>query len=319
MKIVVLDGYTLNPGDISWDGFKKLGQFVCYDRTPIEEVSTRIGDADAVLTNKTPLSRATFDACPNLKYIGVLATGYNVVDVQAAREKNIAVTSIPTYGTSAVSQFVFALLLEICHHVSHHADTVRQGRWSKSADFCYWDYPLIELHGKTLGIVGFGRIGQAVAAIAVAFGMHVLAFDEHIDRKLETEQIKYTDLDALLANSDVISLHAPLFDSTKGMINSDSIAKMKDGVIVINTSRGPLVVEEDMAAALNSGKVYSYAADVVSVEPISPGNPLLQAKNCLVTPHIAWAPKEARTRLMAIAVDNLAAFAQGNPVNVVNA
>ncbi len=318
MKIVVLDGYTLNPGDISWDGFKVLGEFVCYDRTPADKILERIADADAIITNKTPITKETLEAKPNIKYIGVLATGYNVVDFNAAKEKGIPVTNIPTYGTTAVAQYVYALLLEICHHVGHHAQTVKDGRWAKSEDFCYWDYPLIELAGKTMGIIGFGRIGQTVAKIAVAFGMNVLANDEYENKSLETDQIKYASLDDVLKKSDVISLHAPLFDSTKGMINKNSIAKMKDGVIIINTSRGPLVVDDDMVAALKSGKVYAYGADVVSVEPIPANNPLPPLENAIITPHIAWAPKAARERLMKIAVDNLAAFAKGQPINVVN-
>ncbi len=318
MKIVVLDGYTLNPGDISWAGFEKLGDLICYDRTPADKIVERIADADAVIVNKTPLTRDTIAACPGIKYIGVLATGYNVVDVDYAASKGIPVTNIPTYGTAAVSQFVFALLLEICHHVGHHGATVKDGRWSKSEDFCYWDHPLIELSEKTMGIIGFGRIGQAVGRIAVAFGMKVLAYDEYENKALESENVRYAPLATVLAESDVISLHAPLFDSTKGMINRATIAAMRDGVIVINTSRGPLVVEEDMAAALESGKVFAYGADVASVEPIRPDNPLLTAKNSLITPHIAWAPKEARSRLMDIAVDNLRSFAEGTPKNVVN-
>lgn len=318
MKIVVLDGYTLNPGDISWEGFEALGEFTCHDRTPSGEIIPRIGDADIAITNKTPISRETMAACPNLKYIGVLATGYNIVDTAAAKDKGIVVTNIPTYGTTAVAQFVFALLLELCHHVGHHSQTVREGRWSRSADFCYWDFPLIELADKTIGIIGFGRIGQAVAKIAVALGMKVLAYDQFENKSLETADIKYATLDELLANSDVITLHAPLFESTQGMINSSSIAKMKDGVLIVNTSRGPLIVEDDMAAALKSGKVAGYGADVVAVEPIVPSNPLLQAPNCLVTPHIAWAPKAARLRLMNIAVGNVSSFAKGTPINVVN-
>ncbi len=317
MKIVVLDGYTLNPGDITWDGLKALGEVTLYDRTAANEILDRIGDADAIITNKTPITRETLAAKPNIKYIGVLATGYNVVDVAAAKEKGIPVTNIPTYGTTAVAQYVFALLLEICHHVAHHAKTVADGRWAKSEDFCYWDFPLIELAGKTMGIVGFGRIGQNVSRIAEALGMNVLAFDEFQNKALETEKTKYATLDEVLAKSDVVSLHVPLFDSTKGMINKNSIAKMKDGVIIINTSRGPLVVEDDMVAALESGKVYSYGTDVVATEPILPENPLPRAKNCFVTPHIAWAPKEARIRLMDIAV-NLKQFQNGTPVNVVN-
>lgn len=319
MKIVVLDGYTLNPGDISWDGFERLGDLVCYDRTPEDRIDERIDDADVVITNKTPISRATIESRPNLRYIGLLATGYNVVDVHAAREKGITVTNVPTYGTAAVAQFVFALLLELCHRVGYHADTVRQGRWANSEDWCYWDYPLNELDGQTIGIIGFGRIGQRVADIAVAFGMNVLAYDETVRKELENDKVSYVGLDELLTRSDVISLHVPLFDSTKGMINTSSIARMKDGVIVINTSRGPLVVEEDIIQALTSGKVGGYGTDVVTVEPIPAGSPLPSTENCLVTPHIAWAPKAARKRLMAIASANLESFVKGTPVNVVNA
>lgn len=318
MKIVVLDGYTLNPGDISWSGFEQLGNLVCYDRTPEDRIGERIGDADVVITNKTPISRAIIEARPELRYIGLLATGYNVVDVQAAREKGITVTNIPAYGTAAVAQFVFALLLELCHRVGHHADTVRRGRWARCEDWCYWDYPLNELDGQTIGIIGFGRIGQKVAEIAVAFGMNVLAYDEYVRKELENRKTKYVSLDELLAQSDVISLHAPLFESTQGMINTSSIAKMKEGVIVINTSRGPLVVEEDMLKALTTGRVGGYGADVVAVEPITAGNPLPSTENCFVTPHIAWAPKAARKRLMSIASANLAAFIKGSPVNVVS-
>lgn len=318
MKIVVLDGYTLNPGDISWEGFKELGDFVCYDRTQPEAILERAAGADVLITNKTPITAEIIAALPDLRYVGVLATGYNVVDVVSAKNRGIVVTNIPTYGTTAVAQFVFALLLEACHHVGHHAETVKDGRWSRSEDFCYWDYPLIELHDKTMGIIGFGRIGQTTARIAVAFGMNVLAYDEIVDKKNETDVVRYASLDDVLAKSDVISLHAPLFDSTKGMINSGSIMKMKDGVIIVNTSRGPLVVEEDMAAALKSRKVYCYAADVASVEPILPDNPLVASDSSIITPHIAWAPKEARTRLMNIAVDNLAAFIAGTPRNIVS-
>ena len=318
MKIVVLDGYTLNPGDITWDGLKALGELTCYDRTPGDKILERIGDAEVIITNKTPITKETLAAKPTIKYIGVLATGYNVVDFEAAKAKGIPVTNIPTYGTTAVSQFVFALLLEICHHAGHHSQTVMEGRWAKQPDFCYWDYPLVELAGKTMGIIGFGRIGQTAAKIAVAFGMNVLANDAYPNKALETADIKYVELDELYAKSDVISLHAPLFDSTKGMINAASIAKMKEGVIIINTSRGPLVNEEDMVAGLNSGKVANYGTDVVSVEPILATNPLPTTKNCLVTPHIAWAPKAARIRLMDITVNNVAAFAKGAPINVVN-
>ena len=318
MKIVVLDGYTLNPGDLTWKGLEELGKLKVYDRTPKDKIIERIGDAEIIFTNKTPLSKDTFDQVPQVKYVGVLATGYNVVDTDAAREKGIAVTNIPTYGTSAVAQMTFALLLEMCHHVWEHSEAVKKGAWINSPDFCFWNYPLIELAGKTMGIIGLGRIGRSVANIAQAFGMNVLAFDEYQNKEWETDTLKYANLDELLANSDVISLHCPLFESTQGIINKDSIAKMKDGVMIINTSRGLLIIEEDLADALNSGKIAGAALDVVSVEPIEADNPLLKAKNCIITPHIAWAPKESRERLMNIAVDNLRQYLKGNPVNVVN-
>ncbi len=314
-SIVILDGYTENPGDLSWDGFSQLGSVAVYDRTPSDKILERIGDAQIVITNKTILDAQIISQAPNLIYIGVLATGYNTVDGQAAKEKGVVVTNIPTYGTDAVAQFAFALLLEVCHHVQHHNDAVKEGRWASSPDFCFWDYPLIELAGKTMGIIGYGRIGQATARIAKAFGMHVIAYDviqnpDHSD--------VYVPLDTLFSESDVISLHCPLFPETKGIINKGSIAQMKDSVIILNNSRGPLIVEEDLAQALNEGKVYAAAVDVVSTEPIHNDNPLLQAKNCLITPHISWAPKESRQRLMDIAVNNLKAFLEGKPVNVVN-
>lgn len=318
MKIVVLDGYTLNPGDLSWDGMKALGDFVVYDRTVKEDIVDRIGDAEIVITNKTPITQQIIDTCPNIKYIGVLATGYNVVDTNYAAEKGIPVCNVPIYGTTAVSQFVFAHLLEICHNIKHHAETVADGKWSASKDFCYWDYPLIELAGKTMGIIGLGRIGYITASIAVAFGMKVLAFDENKNPDLETDSIKYASLDELLSESDVISLHCPLFESTQGMINSESIAKMKDGVIIINTSRGPLIVEEDLKQGLETGKIYYAGVDVVSTEPIAADNVLLSAKNCNITPHIAWAPKEARSRLLNVAVDNVESFINGSVINKVN-
>ena len=316
-KIVVLDGYTLNPGDLSWDSLKALGEVTVYDRTPAAETAARIGDADVVYTNKTPITRAILDACKNIRFIGVLATGYNVVDVVAAKEKGIPVCNIPTYGTAAVGQFAIALLLEICHHVAHHSDAVHGGRWESNADWCFWDYPLIELAGKTMGIIGFGRIGQATGAIAKALGMHVIANDSY-PNDAGRAIAEYVDLDTLLKTSDVIALHCPLFPETEGIINKNNIAKMKDGVIILNNSRGPLVVEQDLADALNSGKVYAAGLDVVSSEPIKGDNPLLKAKNCIITPHISWAPKESRGRLMDIAVENLAQFVKGTPVNVVN-
>ena len=319
MKIVILDGYTENPGDLSWGELEALGDLTVYDRTPHdeEEILKRIGDADAIYTNKTPISRATVETAPNLKFIGVLATGYNVVDVAAAKEKGVAVTNIPTYGTAAVGQFAIALLLEICHHVGHHSKAVHEGRWENNQDWCFWDYPLIERAGKTLGIIGFGRIGQTTGRIAKAMGMKVIAYDS-VESDSGRAIGEYVTLDELLASSDVIALHCPLFPETQGIINKDSIAKMKDGVIILNNSRGPLIVEQDLADALNSGKVYAAGLDVVSTEPIKGDNPLLTAKNCFITPHISWAPKESRQRLMDIAVDNLRQFIAGTPVNVVN-
>lgn len=318
MKIVILDGYTENPGDLSWEGFEKLGDLTVYDRTPSDKIVERIGDAEVVYTNKTPITRETLDACPNIKFIGVLATGYNVVDVNVAKEKGIPVSNIPTYGTMAVAQFAIALLLELCHHIGEHSECVKRGDWTNNPDWCFWNYPLVELAGKTMGVIGFGRIGQATAKIAQALGMKILAYDSFKNPDFESETCKYAELDELLANSDVISLHCPLFPETEGIINKDTIAKMKDGVMIINTSRGPLIVEEDLRDALNSGKVAGAAVDVVSTEPIKMDNPLLQAKNMIITPHIAWAPKESRQRLMDIAVENLKAYAAGAPINVVN-
>jgi glycerate dehydrogenase len=319
MKIVVLDGYTENPGDLSWSGFEALGELTVYDRTTDHSlIAERIGDAEAVYTNKTPITAETMKACANLKYIGVLATGYNVVDVAAAKEAGIIVTNIPTYGTDAVAQYAIALLLELCHHIGEHSDSVKKGDWTNHQDWCFWNHPLIELAGKTMGIIGFGRIGQRTAHIAQALGMKILAYDSFKNEALENENCRYAELDELLAQSDVISLHCPLFPATQGIINKDTIAKMKDGVLLINTSRGPLIVEEDLKDALDRGKVAGAAVDVVSTEPIQMENPLLSAKNCIITPHIAWAPKESRQRLMDIAVNNLKEYIAGNPVNVVN-
>ena len=319
-KIVVLDGYTENPGDLSWDELEKLGELKVYDRTSFtddDEIISRIGDAAYVYTNKTPIRKAVLDACPGIRFISMLATGYNVVDVAAAKEKGIPVCNIPTYGTAAVAQFAIALLLEICHHIGHHNNAVHAGRWTNSADWCFWDYPLIELEEKTMGIIGLGRIGQRTAAIAKALGMKVIAYDEHPGDAGKVVA-DYVDLETLLTTSDVIALHCPLFPSTEGIINKESISKMKDGVIILNNSRGPLIVEKDLADALNSGKVAAAGLDVVSSEPIKNDNPLLQAKNCFITPHISWAPKESRQRLMDAAVDNLRQFLAGTPVNVVN-
>ena len=317
MNIVVLDGYTLNPGDIAWSGLEKLGELTVYDRTPADKIVSRIGNAEIIFTNKTPISRETLDACANVKFIGVLATGYNVIDVAAAKEKGIPVCNVPTYGTDAVGQFAIGLLLEICHHIAHHDKAVHDGRWENNQDWCFWDYPLIELSGKTMGVIGFGRIGQVTGRTAKALGMNVIAFDE-FPNEAGKEIADYVSLDTLFAESDVIALHCPLFPSTEGIVNKSNIAKMKDGVIILNNSRGPLIVEQDLADALNSGKVYAAGIDVVSTEPIKGDNPLLTAKNCIITPHISWAPKESRQRLMDIAVDNLEKFLNGEAQNVVN-
>lgn len=320
MKIVVLDGYTLNPGDLSWEGIGKFGELVVHNRTDFspEKVIETIGNAEIIFTNKTPLPKSVLSKTPTVKYIGVLATGYNVVDTEVAKELGIIVTNIPTYGTAAVAQFTLALVLELCHHIGEHSRAVFNGEWTRSDDFCFWNYPLVELAGKTMGIIGFGRIGQATAKIAQAFSLNILAYDSYQNPELESETCKYASLDELLSKSDIVSLHCPLLDSTKGIINKDNIAKMRDGVMIINTSRGPLVVEEDLREALETGKVAGAAVDVVSSEPISEDNPLLKAKNCIITPHIAWAPKESRTRLMNTAIKNLEAFIKGNPINVVN-
>ncbi|MEA4869279.1 MAG: D-2-hydroxyacid dehydrogenase [Christensenella sp.] len=320
MKIVVLDGYTLNPGDLNWDALQAHGELTVYDRTPLSDedgIIRRIGDAEVVFTNKTPLSARVFDACRTLEYVGVLATGYNVVDVAAAKTAGVTVTNIPTYGTAAVGQFAIALLLEICHHIGHHDEAVHAGRWQTNPDFCFWDYPLMELDQKIMGIVGFGRIGQSTGRIAKALGMKVIAYDA-VESESGREIADYVPLDTLLQTSDVISLHCPLFPETQGIINRGSIAQMKDGVIILNNSRGPLIVEQDLADALNCGKVYAAGVDVVSSEPIKADNPLLTAKNCIITPHISWAPKESRQRLMDIAVDNLKDFLAGNAKNVVS-
>lgn len=320
MKIVVLDGCIENPGDLSWAPLEALGETVIYDRTSyIEapEIVERIGDAEIVVTNKTPISKETIDQCPNMKLIAVLATGYNVVDYHYAKEKGISVVNVPAYGTQVVAQYTVSLLMEICSHIGHHAQTVKEGKWSNHVDWCYWDYPMIELCGKTAGIIGLGRIGQATARVLQALGMRVIADGSH-QSEAGRQVAEYVDLDTLYKESDVILLHCPLFPETEEMINQDSIAKMKDGVILINSSRGALIKEQDLADALNSGKVYAAALDVVSTEPIQKENPLLNAKNCIITPHIAWAAKEARQRILDITVDNIKAFLNGEPVNVVN-
>lgn len=319
MKISVIDGYTENPGDLSWDGLRALGDVVIYDHSTKDEaeIIRRVGDAEIVVANKSPISRRVLDVCPNVKYITVQATGYDPINYVYAREKGIPVSNVPTYGTASVAQFAIALLLEICGHAAHHSDAVHAGRWAECGEWTFWDYPMIELAGKTMGIIGFGRIGQNVGRIAKALGMNVIAFNR--SRSAEGAEIsEYVELDELLCRADVVSLHCPLFPETRGIINRETISKMKDGVIIINNSRGPLIVEQDLADALNSGKVYAAGLDVVSSEPISADNPLLKAKNCLITPHISWAPRESRQRIMDCTVENIRAFQAGKLQNVVN-
>ena len=320
MKIVVLDGYTVNPGDLNEEELHQLGEVTIYDRTDrndTAEIIRRIGDAEVVVTNKTPITAEIIDACPTMRFVAVQATGYNVVDIDYARQKGIPVSNVPVYGTRAVSQFTIALLLEICHRIGHHSETVHNGKWEQSIDFCYWDYPLIELEGKTFGMIGCGKIGQQTARIAAALGMRVITYDLR-PKDAGRAVAEYVDFDTLLRESDVLSIHMPLLPFNTGIINKDNIAKMKDGVIIINNSRGQMVVEQDLADALNSGKVAAAGLDVVSTEPIHGDNPLLQAKNCLITPHMSWGAKESRQRIMDCTVDNVKAYLAGKPQNVVN-
>ncbi|HOE90250.1 MAG TPA: D-2-hydroxyacid dehydrogenase [Sphaerochaeta sp.] len=314
-KIVVLDGYALNPGDLDWTPLEAYGELTVYDRTEPKDVVKRIGDAEIIFTNKTILTGETIIQAPKLKYIGVLATGYNVLDMGAAREKGIVVTNIPAYSTDAVAQFTFALLLEITNRVQRHSDAViRDNRWTTCKDFCFWDYPLIELANKKMGIIGYGAIGKAVGKVAKALNMEVLAYSPSLDPKHPDR----ASMETIYKESDIISLHLPLTEQSRGMINRDTIAKMKDGVIILNTGRGPLVNEQDLADALNSGKVYAAAVDVVSVEPIKADNPLLKAKNIIITPHIAWAPLQTRERLLGMAIRNVERFLAGKPINRVD-
>lgn len=320
MKIVVLDGYCENPGDLSWAPFEALGEVTVYDYTDISDpalINERMQGAELVITNKTPITGASIAACPELRYIGLVSTGYNVVDIAAAKERGIPVCNVPAYGTDTVAQFSIALLMEICCHVGHHDRAVHEGRWQKNRDFCFWDYPITELAGKTMGIIGFGRIGQAEGKIARALGMRVIAYAPR-PREEGRAIADYVSLDTLLSESDFISLHCNLTAENTGIINRDTIAKMKNGVVILNTARGQLINEADLAAALHSGKVAGAAVDVVSAEPIKGDNPLLTAPNCIITPHIAWASKEARQRIMDTAAANAKAFLEGHPVNVVN-
>ena len=320
MKIVNLDSYALNPGDLDWSPLKELGDCTFYDRTPVNddnEILKRIGDAEIVLTNKTPLDEHVISTAPNLKYIGVTATGYNVIDTEAATKANIPVTNIPTYGTDAVAQFTFALLLEITSHVGLHNQLVHDGRWSSNPDFTFWAKPLMELQGKTLGLIGFGSIAKKVAEIGHAFSMNII-FYNHRPKTDLPNYVKQVSLEELYQQSDIISLHVPQTPETTEMINQEAISQMKDGVILINTARGGLISEKDVADALNGGKIAAAGVDVVQKEPIPADSPLLSAKNCYITPHIAWAPRETRNRLLGIVVDNLQAFLNGEKLNVVN-
>lgn len=318
MKIVVLDGYTLNPGDLNWNEIASLGELTVYDRTQntVSAILKAIDDAEVVFTNKTVLSAEVLKKAPSIKYIGVLATGYNVVDVNCARKRGVVVTNIPDYGTNAVAQFAMGLLLQLCHRIGEHSLAVHSGAWVRSPDFSFWNFPLLELTGKTMGIVGYGKIGRKMAQIAKAFGLNVLIYTKTKSRKLEVGE--YVEFDQLLKKSDVISLHCPLTLDTEGLIDKVAIQKMKTGVLFLNTARGGLVVEKDLKEALRSGKIAGAALDVVSVEPMSNDHPLLGVENCIITPHIAWATKEARTRLMAMATENLRAYLKGKPVNVVS-
>ena len=319
MNIVVLDGYTENPGDLSWSGFEAFGTVTVYDRTKKETqaIVERIGGAEIVITNKTPLSREVMDACPSIRYIGTVSTGYDPIDLVAAREKGIVVCNVPTYGTDAVGQFTIALLLEVTCHVGHHDRAVKEGRWTNCVDFCFWDDAPIELAGKTLAIIGFGRIGQTTGRIAKAMGMRILAVDEYPNDAGRAVG-EYVTLDKAFAEADVIALHCNLTPAMREIIRAENIAKMKDGVIIINSARGPLVKDKDLADALNAGKVRAAAMDVVSREPIEADNPLLTAKNCVITPHMAWGALACRQRIMDTAVNNLKAFLEGSPTNVVS-
>ena len=317
MKIVVLDGYTLNPGDLSWDGLRQLGQFKVYERTPADQIFERSEEADILLTNKTVLSGNMLKSLPKLKYAGVLATGYNVIDIDAARKLGIVVTYIPAYGTISVAQMTFALILELCHHVQWHSDSVMNEKWSRSIDFTFSDYPLIELASKTMGIIGFGNIGNKVCDIASAFGMKIIASEKFQSDQSHRNNFTWAGINELLISSDFVSIHCPLTNETEGLININSLRMMKKTAFLINTSRGPIVVEKDLAEALNKGIIAGAGLDVLSVEPPSRENPLLKSKNCIITPHIAWATKEARTRLMNIAVENIKAFLSGSAINVV--
>jgi glycerate dehydrogenase len=319
IKIVALDGFTLNPGDLSWDEWRQYGELIIYDRTPdAASIIERSKDATALITNKVPLTAETLTHLPALRYIGVTATGYNIIDTAAAKRQGIIVTNVPSYGTASVVQMTFALLLELTLRVQRHSDAVMDGKWSRSPDFCFWDYPLVELAGKTIGIIGMGHIGGMVADVATAFGMSVLGNSRTRTDQSHRRNFSWAEIPQLLGQSDVVSIHCPLFPETRGLINAANLARMKPTAFLLNTSRGPIVVEADLAEALNTNRIAGAGIDVLSTEPPPPGNPLFGAKNCLITPHISWATKEARTRLMKGSLANLAAWQSGAPTNVVN-
>ncbi|HVS95164.1 MAG TPA: D-2-hydroxyacid dehydrogenase [Puia sp.] len=315
-KIIVLDGYTLNPGDLSWEPWRKYGEVILHDRTAPEEIVGRCAGAEIVLTNKVPLTGETIASLPSLKYIGVTATGYNIIDIDAAKRLGIVVSNVPSYGTASVAQMTFALLLGLTLRVQRHSDAVMEGKWSRSPDFCFWDYPLIELAGKTIGIIGMGNIGGKVADIATAFGMSVLGFSRSRTDQSHRRNFSWAGIPELLERSDVVSIHCPLFPETRGLINKKTLSLMKPDAFLLNTSRGPIIVEEDLAEALNTGRIAGAGIDVLTTEPPVNGSALFGARNCLITPHISWATREARARLMAASLDNLAAYKSGHPVNV---
>lgn len=317
MKIVVLDGYALNPGDLSWDGINAFGDLVVYDRTAPAEILERSAEADVLFTNKTPLRENVIGQLPALKFIGVLATGYNIIDVEAAGKQGIVVSNIPDYGSYSVAQFTMALLLELCHHAQRHSDTARSGKWAASSDWCYWDHPLVELAGKTMGIIGFGSIGQKVGDMATSFGMNLLASARKHTDQSHRKSFRWVEIPELLEQSDVVSIHCPLTPATDGLINARTLRTMKESAFLLNTARGPIVVDAALADALNNGVIAGAGIDVLSVEPPAADNPLFNARNCIITPHIAWATKEARARLMDMAAQNLEGFVKGTPKNVV--
>ena len=318
MTIVVLDGFTLNPGDLNWSEIEKLGELKVYDRTPYELTAERCAGAEIILTNKAPVGKDVLEKLPSLRYIGVTATGFNIIDTDTAKKNKVVVANVPGYGTNSVVQMTFSLLLELCLHVQKHSDAVRAGKWSASPDFCFWDFPLIELAGKTMGIIGFGDIGEKVGDLATAFGMKLMGNRRHPTDQAHRKNFRWASVNEILESADVVSIHCPLSPETKGLINKGSLQRMKKTAFLLNTSRGPIIVENDLAEALNEEMIAGAGIDVLSVEPPSPDNPLLKAKNCIITPHIAWATKEARIRLMDTATENLKSFLAGKPVNVVN-